>query len=336
MRGTAIVGGLSSGHENADWQKGVEKFIGKPAKLAATSGGSSGTRQTPVEQLKRIYAKVQGFRNLSYREGPDPGAEERAEDQGQPPGRRRPRAGLRPPRRGRHPDLLSSRAADGRPDLRPRSFASRPGTISSFARIISPFMTSWIPRRPSSRSAKRTCIRSGDAVLSLRPRPLERDEFDGAACFPYATGLLGHAMQPPEMALTQREAALDLDLRAAWPVKTTLRGQEALVRRLEYLHDDSAARSGAALRERAHRCPPHGRVGNLTKVENFKDNDPALIATMVFPFQVRRRPAKVIMPASPLSARASGAEPSASAPSTSHIPSQEFWSNIVVVTCPRA
>ena len=55
--------------ESEDWQRGVEAFLGKPGKHSAAAREVVGDASDPMERLRRIYAKVQGLRNLSYEKG---------------------------------------------------------------------------------------------------------------------------------------------------------------------------------------------------------------------------------------------------------------------------
>ncbi len=286
--------------ESADWQKGVEKFIGKPVKLAATVRGIVGDATDPVEQLKRIYAKVQGFRNLSYEK--DLTRAQRKEQK-----------------------IKDNRQVA---DVLERGFGLRSDITRTFVALA----------RAAGFTAEVVRVTARDNKLFRKDYLSFYDQLDSEAAIvqvgeknmffdpatPFCPFGLVHwsrtnstalrasltppaffttPMQPPEMALTQREAALDLDLQGnlSGGVKTTYRGQEALVRRLEYLHDDDATRT-AALEKELTDVLPMGASATLTKVENFDNNDPALIATYAIsvPGFATAAGEKVIMPVSPL------------------------------------
>jgi hypothetical protein len=108
---------------------------------------------------------------------------------------------------------------------------------------------------------------------------------------------------PPDMALTQREIALTLDPQGglAGTVKTTYSGQEALVRRLEHIHDDDAARREALEKELGDLLPM-GATAKVVKLENLDTNDPSLIVTyeVALPGLATTAGDKTLLPLSPL------------------------------------
>ncbi|MCK7525079.1 MAG: hypothetical protein MZV64_49470 [Ignavibacteriales bacterium] len=120
--------------------------------MAAVARRIVGDATEPMEQLERLYAEVQGFRNLSYEKDLTE-ERKRTEDQGQSAGRRRSRAPLRPAGDLTRTFVKLAR----RPASRPRSSASRPGTTSSSARICFPSTISSIQvalvKPPAGRSS---------------------------------------------------------------------------------------------------------------------------------------------------------------------------------------
>ncbi len=80
---------------------------------------------------------------------------------------------------------------------------------------------------------------------------------------------------PPDMALTQREIALTLDLQGnlAGTVTTTYTGQEALVRRLDHIHDDDAARREALEKELGDLLPM-GAIGQADQGREHRQQRP--------------------------------------------------------------
>jgi hypothetical protein len=103
--------------------------------------------------------------------------------------------------------------------------------------------------------------------------------------------------------LTQREIALRLDLQGTFSgtVKTTYTGHEALVRKLEHLHDDAEASKKDLEKELADLLPL-GAVVTLTKLENIDNNAPNVIAgyEVSIPGIGTAAGEKMLIPVSPL------------------------------------
>ncbi|MGB8958671.1 MAG: DUF3857 domain-containing protein [Candidatus Aminicenantales bacterium] len=286
--------------ESTDWQKGVEKFIGKPGKLAAAVREIIGDATEPMEQLKRIYTKVQGFRNLSYEKDLTPA-------------------------QMKEQKIKDNRKVD---DVLERGFGLRSDVTRTFVALARAAGFTAEAVRVTARDNKLfrkdylsfyDQLDSEVALVAVGDRTMV---FDPATPFcPFglihwsrtnSTGLrfsdkppafFTTPVSPPGMALTQREIAFGLDLQGnlTGTVKTTYTGQEALVRRLEHLHDDDTVRK-AALEKELTDVLPMGASATLTKVENFDNNDPALIANydVSIPGIATVAGEKMLLPVSPL------------------------------------
>jgi hypothetical protein len=286
--------------ESLDWQKGVEAFLGKPGKFAAAAREAVGDAADPLEQLKRIYAKAQGLRNLSYEKGLT----------------RRQRKEQKIKDNSKVSEVLE-RGFGLRSDIT-RTFvalAQGAGFTAEVVRVAARddkiFRKNYLSFYGQLDSEVAT-VKVGDKVLA----------FDPATPFcpfglVYWTRTNSAALRfsdeppafflippfPPDMALTQREIALTLDLQGnlAGTVKTTFTGQEALVRRLEHIHDDDAARR-EALEQEVSDLLPLGATAKLTKVENIDNNDPTLVVycDVAIPGIGTAAGDKMLLPLSPL------------------------------------
>lgn len=286
--------------ESADWQKGVEKFIGKPGKLAATVQGIIGDATEPTEQLKRIYAKVQGVRNLSYEKDLTPAQrkEQKIRDNGKVADVLERGFGLRS-------DITRTFVALARA----AGFTAEVFRVTARDnKLFRKDFLSFYDQLDSEVAA----VHVGDRTMLFDPATpfcpfglihWSRTNSTALRFSDTPPAFFTTPVQPPEMALTQREIALGLDLQGglAGTVKTTYRGQEALVRRLEYLHDDDTTRTEALEKELTD-VLPMGASATLTKVENFDNNDPAMIAyyAVSVPGFATAAGDKMLMPVSPL------------------------------------
>jgi hypothetical protein len=286
--------------ESEDWQRGVEAFLGKPGKLTATAREIVGDGSDQMEQLRRIYAKVQGLRNLSYEKGLT----------------RRQRKEQKIKDNRKVSDVLE-RGFGLRSDLT-RTFVAlardagfEAGVVRVAARDNKIFRNNYLSFYGQFDS-EAAMVKVGDRLLA----------FDPATPFcpfglVYWTRTNSAALRfsdtqpafflippfPPDMALTQREIALTLDLQGnlAGTVKTTFSGQEALVRRLDHIHDDDTARREALEKELGDLLPM-GATAKLTKVENIDNNDPTLVVycDVAIPGMGTAAGDKMLLPLSPL------------------------------------
>lgn len=290
--------------ESADWQKGVDRFIGKPGRLAGAVKGIVGDAKEPMDQLRRIYEKVQSFRNLSYEKDP-----------------------TRPQWKGQ-----KIRDNHGVGDVLERHYGLRSDLTRTFVALAGAAGLSAEVVRVTTRDNKLfrkdyfsfyDQLDSEAALVEIGGRAMLFDPATPFCPFGMAHWSRTNSMAlrrsdnppsffttpafPPDAALTQRELALSLDPQGnlAGTVKTTYRGQEAIVRRLEHLHDDDAARKTALEKEMKDVLPP-GASATLTTFENFDNSDPALVARfdVSIPGIATVAADKILLPISPLTGAA--------------------------------
>ena len=286
--------------ESKDWQKGVEAFLGKPGKHGAAAVEAIGDAADPLEKLKRIYARAQGLRNLSYEKGLT----------------RRQRKEQKIKDNRKVTDVLE-RGAGLRSDIT-RTFVAlardagfEAGVVRVAARDNKIFRNNYLSFYGQFDS-EAAMVKVGDKVMAFDPATpfcpfglVHWNRTNSAALrfsdTPPAFFLIPPF--PPDMALTQREIALTLDLQGnlSGTVKTTFTGQEALVRRLEHIHDDDVARREALEKELGDLLPM-GATAKLTSVENIDNNDPALVVycDVAIPGIGTAAGDKMLLPLSPL------------------------------------
>lgn len=286
--------------ESADWQKGVEKFIGKPGKLTATVREIIGDATEPLDQLKRIYANVQGLRNLSYEKD------------------------LTRARRKEQKIRDNSNVSD----VLERGYGLRSDITRTFVALaLAAGFTAEVVRVTARDNklfrkeflsfydqldSEAVLVHVGERTMALDPAtPLcpfgllhwSRTNSTALRVSDNPPAFFTMPMSAPDMALTQREIVLSLDLQGglAGTVKTTYRGQEALLRRLVYLHEDDATRA-EALEKEVTDILPMGASATLTKAENFDSHDPDLITyhDISVPGFATVAGDKMLMPVSPL------------------------------------
>ncbi len=286
--------------ESADWQKGVERFMGKPAKLEGRTRGIVGDATEPLDRLKRIYASVQGLRHLSYEKGLT-----RAE------------------RKERK--IKDNRSVA---DVLERGYGLRSDVTRTFVALA----------RAAGFAAEVIRVAACDNKLFRKDYLSFSEQLDSELALvevggrnylldpatPFCPFGLAHWSRtnttavrfsdappaffttphfPPDMALTQREVALDLEpgggLRGS--VKTTYTGQEALVRRLDNLGSDDTTRKEAFEKEMTDILPA-GSAATLTKVEDIDRSAPALIVRydIVIPGLGTSAGDRTLLPVSPL------------------------------------
>jgi len=286
--------------ESEDWRKGVEIFLGKTGKLAPTAPQIVGDATEPLEQLKRIYAKVQGLRNLSYEKGLT----------------RRQRKEQKIKDNRKVSDVLE-RGFGLRSDIT-RTFvalAKAAGFEAEVVRVATRdnkiFRNNYLDFYGQLDSEMAT-VKVGEKVMAFDPATpfcpfglVHWSRTNSAALRVTDAGPIFFSIPvfPPDMALTQREIALTLDPQGglAGTVKTTYTGQEALVRRLDHIHDDDAARRDALEKEMTDLLPM-GASAKLTKVENIDNNDPSLVVhcDVTIPVLGTAAGDKMLLPLSPL------------------------------------
>jgi len=286
--------------ESEDWQAGVEDFLGKPGKHSAAAGEVVGDATDPMEKLRRIYARAQGLRNLSYEKGLT----------------RRQRKAQKIKDNKKVSEVLE-RGFGLRSDIT-RTFVAlardagfEAGVVRVAARDNKIFRNNFLSFYGQF-DAEAALVKVGDRTVAFDPATpfcpfglVHWSRTNSAALRfsdePPAFFLIPPF--PPDMALTQREIALTLDLQGnlAGTVKTTFTGQEALVRRLEHIHDDETARREALEMEFSDLLPM-GATAKLTKVENIDNNDPSLVVycDVAIPGIGTAAGDKMLLPLSPL------------------------------------
>ncbi len=286
--------------EGRDWQKGVEAFIGRPEPLAAVARRIVGDAAEPMGQLERLYAEVQSFRNLSYEKDL---TEETKNEQKIKDNRR-------------VEDVLERRYGL-RSDLT-RTFvklALAAGFEAEVVRVTArdnKLFRKELLSFNDQLDSEIALVKAAGRTMALDPATpfcpfglvhWARTNSTGLRASGDPSGFFTTPLSPPDMALTQREIVLALDPQGglAGTVKTTYRGQDALVRRLDHIRDDDAARRGAFEKELGDLLPM-GATVRLTGFENIDNNEPGLIVTcdVAIPGLVNEAGGKTLVPFFPL------------------------------------
>ncbi|MGB8958670.1 MAG: transglutaminase domain-containing protein [Candidatus Aminicenantales bacterium] len=286
--------------ESQIWQRNAENFIGDARKSTPRALELVGDAEDAVVKLNRIYDGAQKIRNLSYEKGLS----------------RKQRKEQNIKRNRSAADVLE-RGYGVRSDIT-RTFVALARAAGFQAEVV----------RVSTRDDKLFRINllsfydqmdSEAAIVVLGDKSLL---FDPATPFcPFGlvhwsrsnTAALRYAEKPPaffvttiyqpELALTQREIALTLDPQGglSGTVKTTYTGHEALVRRLEHIHDDAEARKTDLEKELADVLPP-GTTVTLTNLVNIDNSARDLVASyeVSIPGIATAAGEKVLLPVSPL------------------------------------
>jgi hypothetical protein len=261
--------------ESKDWQKGVETFIGKPAKFTAEAAKIVGDATDPSEKLKRIYLKAQSLRNLSYEKGmtQKQRKEQKIKDNTKVAEVLERGYGLRS-------DITRTFAA----------LARAAGFTADIVRVVSRdnklFRKHYLSFY-SQFDSEVAEVKVGEKTLLFDPATpfcpfglvhWSRTNTAALRSSDIPPKFFTTPGSPPDLALTQRDIALSLDLQGnlAGTVRTTYTGHEALVRRLDHINDDAAAKREALEKEIADALPM-GAKATLTKMENIDNNEPALI-----------------------------------------------------------
>jgi len=262
--------------ESQNWQKAAEGFIGDPRKLAPEARTLVADAADPGARLSRIYERVQKIRNLSYEKGMTR-------------------------KRKKEEKIKSNRSAE---EVLQRDYGLRSDITRTFVALARAAGFEAEVVRISTRDDKlfrinllsfydqmdseAALVKLGDKSLlfdpatPLCPFGLIHWSRSNAAALRFSDkppAFFTTAVYPPELALTQREFALRLDPQGtlSGTVKTTYTGHEALVRRLDHIHDDETDRKKALEKELTD-VLPMGAAATLTKLENIDNNAPALVA----------------------------------------------------------
>jgi hypothetical protein len=286
--------------ECRNWQKAAERFIGDPRKLAETSREIVGGETDPVEQLRKLYERAQGIRNLSY--------EKRLTS------KERKAQKIKDNRKAA--DVLE-RDYGFRSDIT-RAFvalAQAAGFKAEAVRVATRddklFLMSYLSFAGQLDSEMALVELNGKEMLFDPATPfcpfglIHWSRTDTAAVHftdePHT--FFRTSVYPPEMALTQREVLLQLDTQGtlAGTVKTTYTGHEALVRRLDHI-DDDREEIRESLEAELSDLLPMGAGVTMTQVDNIDNNVPSLIVQyeVTIPGIVASAGDRMLLPASPL------------------------------------
>lgn len=282
------------------WQKAAERFIGDTAKLAAKAQELAGDAADAAARLRRIYEGAQKIRNLSYKKGLT--------------------------RKQRKEQKIKSNR--GAAEVLERGYGVRSDITRTFVGLARAAGFEAQVVRVSNRDdklfrvnllsfydqmdAEVALVKLGDRTLCFDPATpfcpfgLIYWSRSNTAAVRYSDNppaFFTTVVYQPDLALTQREAVFRLDPQGnlAGTVKTTFTGHEALVRRLEHIHDDDAARRKDLEKELADLLPM-GAVVTLTKLEDIDTNAPALVVAcdVSIPGFATAAGDKMLVPVSPL------------------------------------
>jgi hypothetical protein len=282
------------------WQEGVEDFLGSPRKLSTESSMLVDKTAAPIENLKKLYARAQRIRNLSYEK----------------PMTRKQRKDQKIKDNHKVADVLE------------RDYGLRSDITRAFVALA----------RAAGFEAEVVRVVNRDDKIFQPNLPTFYDQFDGelalvkldnreVVCDPATPfcplGLVHWSRSnttavrrsdsppafivtpalPPDMALTQREIALELDLQGnlKGTVKVTFQGQDGLIRRLKHLESDEAEKK-KDLEAELTAILPVGATVTLKKLENMANDNPSVFATyeVAVPGIVTTAGKRMLLPVSPL------------------------------------
>jgi hypothetical protein len=261
-----------------EWNEDAEHFIGNHREIGQESSQVIGNETDPAQKLRKLYARAQQVRNLTYER-------ERTEEE-------QKRESLKPPQNAK--DVLA-RGYGGRDDIT-RFFvalARASGFEASILRVSN--------RREKFFDRGLLSRRQLDAEIAMVNRAGQSFFLDPGTRFcPFGfvrwmrTSSLalkldkkgGAFIKVPsagyEKAMVRRSAEVTLSPDGSLNGKITVRfeGGEALERRLDALNTDDAGRK-EALEEEARDWLPGGASVKLMKVEGWEASEEPLIATFV-------------------------------------------------------
>lgn len=286
--------------ECKNWQKAAENFVGNPRKLAELSRQIIGDEIDLAQRLKKLYERAQRIRNLSYEKGLT-SAKQKAQ---------------KIKDNHKAADVLNHDYGF-RSDIT-RAFVALARAAGFEAEVV----------RVSTRDDKLFHIKflsfadqldSEIALVKLGERAMLYDP-----ATPFCPFGLVHwsrtnttavrfsdkppaffttPIYPPDLALTQREVVLQLDPQGtlAGMVKTTYAGHEALVRRLDHMHDDPEE-IRESLEEELIGLLPMGAEVDMTELDNINNNAPTVIVqyNVTIPGIVTSAGDRMLLPVSPL------------------------------------
>ncbi len=290
--------------EASGWKKRVDGFLFYRGDLGIPAREAIGTVTDRTEVLKKLYDFVQGFRNLSYEEGMTAGKRKELELK-----QNKSVRDVLQRRYGLRSDITRTFVALARAAGFEADVIRIAARDDKFFRISMPFFYDQLD--------------SEAALVKLEGKEMLFDPATPFCPFGLAhwsrsatTGLVPSDSPPafitttaytPELALTQREMTLALEsnggLRGS--IKETFLGQEALVRRLEHLHDDEKEVREDLESEMRSRLPA-GSTVVLKKVEGFDKGSPEAVVEYeaVIPALASVAGGRIMLPLFPLSGAA--------------------------------
>ena len=290
--------------ESRTWQKTAERFIGDARKAAPKAQELAGEAQDPTERLRKLYDGAQKIRNLSYEKGLT-----RKQKKEQKIKANRSVADTLERGYGVRSDITRTFVALARADGREAEVVRVSNRDDKLFRVN---LLSFYDQM----DAELALVKLGDRSLLFDPATpfcpfgLVHWSRSNSAALRYSDNppsFFTTTVYQPDLALTQREIALALDLqgRLAGTVKTTYTGHEALVRRLDHIRDDAEARKKDFEKELTDILPLGATVA-LTRLENIDNNDPSLVAhyDVTIPGGATAAGDKILLPVSPLTGAA--------------------------------
>jgi hypothetical protein len=286
--------------ECRSWQKAADGFIGKTRKLVELSRETIGGETDPQKALYKLYERAQQVRNLSYEKS------------------------LTSKQR-KAQKIKDNRSAA---DVLERGYGYRSDITRAFVALARAAGYEGQVVRVSTRDDKLffkkfmsfalqldsevAMVTLGDKTLFLDPATpfcpfglVHWSRSGSAAVRPSDSPpeFFSTRLSLPDLALTQREIALRLDGEgnAAGTVKVTYVGHEALVRRLDHLHDDREEIRESFEEELSGRLPLGAKV-TMSKLDNIDNSYPALVVEydVAIPGLATAAGDRMLLPASPL------------------------------------
>lgn len=286
--------------ESQIWQKSAERFIGDPRKSVAEVQKIVGDVADPTTKLQKIYERAQNIRNLSYEKTIT----------------RRQRKAQKIKENSNVTEVLA-RSYGVRSDIT-RTFvalARAAGFEADLVRISTRDDKLFRPNLPFfylQFDSEAALVKLGDKNMLFDPATpfcpfglvhWNRSNTAAVVFSDNPPAFFTTSNFPPEMALTQREVALHLDNQGdlSGTVKVTYQGQEALVRRLDHIHDDETEVRKSFENELSGILPIGARVA-LKQLEDIDKNSPHVVALydVTIPGIVTEAGDRVLIPASPL------------------------------------
>jgi hypothetical protein len=286
--------------ECQNWQKAAEGFIGDVRKLTAEAQKLVEGVTDPVSKLKSLYERAQRIRNLSYEKNLTS-----KQRKAQKIKDNRKAAEVLEHDYGFRSDITRTFVA----------LAQAAGFEAEVARVSTrddKLFRVLLLSFTEQLDSEVAIVKLGDKELLFDPATpfcpfgLVHWSRSNATAVRYSKtppAFFTTSVYPPEMALTQRELALQVDAQGGLigTAKVTYTGHEALVRRLEHIHSDEADRK-KGLEEELSSILPMGAGVTLKQLENI-DNSAAnliLLFDISLPGVVTMAGDKMLLPASPL------------------------------------